>query len=73
MDTQIFPAGKQDKLKSYWSRPGGKFGIIIGLGLMGVAGYYLVPILSKIAWNTSISVLHWQRWVCSSTWLPTAN
>ncbi len=52
MDTQIFPAGKQDKLKSYWSRPGGKFGIIIGLGLMGVAGYYLIPILSKIVWNT---------------------
>ncbi|MDX2046043.1 MAG: hypothetical protein SFU87_04615 [Chitinophagaceae bacterium] len=52
MDTQIFPAGKQDKLKSYWSRPGGKFGIIIGLGLMGVTGYYLIPILSKIVWNT---------------------
>jgi hypothetical protein len=52
METQIFPLNQQEKLKSYWSRPGGKFGFIIGIGLLVLAGYYLVPILSKVVWNT---------------------
>jgi hypothetical protein len=52
MDTNIFPAGAQDKLKSYWNRPGGKFGIFIGLGLLGVIAYFVVPILTKMVWNT---------------------
>ncbi len=52
MDTNIFPAGAQDKLKSYWNRPGGKFGIFIGLGLIGVIAYFVVPILTKMVWNT---------------------
>ena len=53
MDTNIFPAGAQDKLKSYWSRPGGKFGIIIGLALLTLIGYYVVPILTQVVWNTT--------------------
>jgi hypothetical protein len=52
MDTNIFPAGPQDKLKSYWNRPGGKAGLFIGLGLVGVIAYYVVPILTKMVWNT---------------------
>lgn len=51
MDTQIFPV-QQQQLKSYWNRPGGKFGVLIGLGLLGIIGYYVMPILSKIVWNT---------------------
>ncbi len=51
METQIFPTDTQ-QLKSYWNRPGGKFGIIAGLGILGVIGYYVVPILTKIVWNT---------------------
>ncbi len=52
MDTNIFPAGAQDKLKSYWNRPGGKVGVFIGLGLLGVIAYFVVPILTKMVWNT---------------------
>lgn len=51
METQIFPTdGKQ--LKSYWKRPGGKFGTLVGLGLLVAGGYYVLPILSKVVWNT---------------------
>lgn len=53
MDTTIFPAGAQEKLKSYWSRPGGKFGIVIGVALLGLIGYYVLPILTKVVWNTT--------------------
>lgn len=52
METNVFPATAQDKLKSYWSRPGGKPGIIIGLGLLALIGYYVIPILTTIVWNT---------------------
>lgn len=51
METQIFPTS-QTELKSYWSRPGGKFGAIAGLGILGLIGYYVLPILSSIVWNT---------------------
>jgi hypothetical protein len=51
METQIFPTSPQE-LKSYWNRPGGKFGILIGLGIAGLIGYYVLPILSSIVWNT---------------------
>ena len=51
METNIFPT-TQTELKSYWSRPGGKFGIIAGLGILGLAGFYLLPILNTIVWNT---------------------
>jgi hypothetical protein len=50
METQIFP-GQQQQLKSYWNRPGGKFGIIAGAGILIVIGYFLVPILTTVAWN----------------------
>lgn len=54
METNFFPAGgdQAEKLKSYWSRPGGKFGIIAGLGILAVIGFYVVPILTTIVWNT---------------------
>lgn len=52
METNYFPAPAEQKLKSYWNRPGGKFGIVIGLGLIVLIGYYVVPILTKVVWNT---------------------
>lgn len=54
METQIFPVGdgQSDKLKSYWDRPGGKFGVVAGIGLLALIGYYVFPILTKIVWNT---------------------
>src|ERR1041385_2326738 len=51
METDIFPTSKQE-LKSYWNRPGGKFGIIAGLGILAVIGYFVFPILTGIVWNT---------------------
>jgi len=50
--TQIFPVDSSQKLKSYWNRPGGKPGILIGLGALGLIGYYVLPILTSIVWNT---------------------
>ena len=52
METQIFPTDTQQKLKSYWSRPGGKFGAIAAVGILGAIGYYVLPILTSIVWNT---------------------
>jgi hypothetical protein len=52
MELQIFPNEQGQKLKSYWNRPGGKFGIIAGIGILAAIGYFVVPILTKIAWNT---------------------
>jgi phage shock protein A len=51
METNIFPSSKQE-LKSYWNRPGGKFGIIVGVGILALIGYYVLPILTGIVWNT---------------------
>ena len=52
MNTQVFPStGSEDKIKSYWNRPGGKFGTIMGLIGLGVGIYYLAPILTTIAWD----------------------
>jgi hypothetical protein len=51
METQIFPTDAQ-QLKSYWKRPGGKFGTIAGLGILAAIGYYVLPILTNIVWNT---------------------
>jgi hypothetical protein len=51
MNTQVFPQGSE-KLKSYWSRPGGKFGTIAGiLGVIAI-GYFVLPILTAVVWNT---------------------
>lgn len=50
----------EQKLKSYWSRPGGKQGTIIGLGLLGLITWKILPILTQMVWNTinfSIAVL----------------
>jgi hypothetical protein len=51
METSIVPTNSQE-LKSYWNRPGGKFGIIAGLAILGAIGYYVLPILTGIVWNT---------------------
>jgi phosphate uptake regulator len=52
MDTQIFPTTSDQTLKSYWNRPGGKFGTAIGLVLLALIGYYVFPILTTVVWNT---------------------
>ena len=53
MATNIFPTDNtSEQVKSYWNRPGGKFGTIIGLGILGVIGYKLLPVLTAIVWNT---------------------
>ena len=52
MNTQVFPSSSDEKLKSYWSRPGGKFGTFAGIAILGVIGYYLMPIATTIVWNT---------------------
>lgn len=51
METQIFPTNQQ-QLKSYWDRPGGKFGIVFGIGVLVVIGYFVIPILTQVVWNT---------------------
>jgi hypothetical protein len=52
MELQAFPSSPDQKLKSYWNRPGGKFGILIALGLIVLIGYYVIPILTTVIWNT---------------------
>jgi hypothetical protein len=52
METQFFPTDSQQRLKSYWQRPGGKFGTLAGIGLLIAAGYYVLPILTQVVWNT---------------------
>lgn len=43
---------QEQKLKSYWNRPGGKFGTILGILGFGLIGYYVLPIFTGIIWNT---------------------
>jgi len=50
METSILP-GANEKLRSYWNRPGGKFGIFIGIAALAAIGYYVVPILTEVVWN----------------------
>jgi hypothetical protein len=42
----------ETKIKSYWNRPGGKLGTIVGLGALAAIGWWVFPILTTIAWNT---------------------
>lgn len=51
METSIIPTNREE-LKSYWKRPGGKFGIVVGLGVLALIGYFVVPILTTVVWNT---------------------
>lgn len=51
MNTDIFPNSPQE-LKSYWNRPGGKFGVIAGIGILAAVAYYVLPLLTTIVWNT---------------------
>jgi hypothetical protein len=50
MNTDVFP--QQQSGKSYWSKPEGKIGTIFGILALGAIGYYLLPILTTIVWNT---------------------
>lgn len=52
METNIFPTDGKEKLRSYWNRPGGKFGILAGIAALAAIGYFVVPILTTIVWNT---------------------
>lgn len=38
--------------KGFLSKPEGKFGALFGLGIMTVVGYYVLPILTTVIWNT---------------------
>jgi len=51
MESNIFPTSQQE-LKSYWNRPGGKFGIFAGIGILGLIGFYVMPFLTTVVWNT---------------------
>ncbi len=51
MNTDIFPNSPQE-LKSYWNRPGGKFGIVAGVAILAAIGYFVLPILTTVVWNT---------------------
>lgn len=51
MNTDLMASASGQKLKSYWSRPGGKFGTIVGLGILGFVGWKLIPIATTIVWN----------------------
>ncbi len=51
MQLNPFGTENQQKLRSYWNRPGGKFGAFIGIGLLFLIGYYVVPILTSVVWN----------------------
>jgi hypothetical protein len=42
----------EQKIKSYWNRPGGKLGTVVGLGALAAMGYWAFPIMTKIVWNT---------------------
>lgn len=42
----------EQKLKSYWNRPGGKFGTIVGLLGLAAIGWWVLPIATAIIWNT---------------------
>jgi hypothetical protein len=42
----------ETKIKSYWNRPGGKLGTIVGLCALTALGYYVYPFLTKVVWNT---------------------
>jgi hypothetical protein len=53
METNYFPVDSNtQKLKSYWDRPGGKFGIFAGIGLVCIVAFFILPILTAVVWNT---------------------
>jgi phage shock protein A len=42
----------EQKVKAYWNRPGGPFKILAALVAFGIAGFFALPILTTIVWNT---------------------
>lgn len=51
MNTDIMASASGQKLKSYWNRPGGKFGVLAGIGILGFIGLKVLPIVTTITWN----------------------
>jgi len=51
MTDSLIPSN-QEQLKSFWNRPGGKFGVVFGVGVAALIAYYVIPILTTIVWNT---------------------
>jgi hypothetical protein len=51
MDAILALGGGEQKLRSYWSRPGGPLKTLIALAGFCIGGYYLFPILSQIVWD----------------------
>lgn len=51
METNIFPTDGKEKLRSYWNRPGGKFGILAGIAALVAIGWFVIPILTTVVWN----------------------
>src|SRR5688572_24240100 len=52
MITSIISPDNELKLKSYWKRPGGRFGVVFGILLAGLIAYFVVPVLTTMVWNT---------------------
>ena len=52
MNSAALISGGEQKLKSYWSRPGGAIKTVFALGAVAALGFYVAPILTKIIWNT---------------------
>jgi hypothetical protein len=52
MELQAFPNSPEQKLKAYWRRPGGKFGLLVAAGVVVLIGYYVIPVLTTVVWNT---------------------
>jgi hypothetical protein len=42
---------ENNKLRSYWSRPGGKFGTLLAIGGLAAVGWWVIPILTTIVWG----------------------
>jgi hypothetical protein len=42
----------QEELKSFWNRPGGKFGFVFAIGIAVLIAYYVIPFLTTVVWNT---------------------
>ena len=50
MNSSMLPGDQ--KLKSYWNRPGGPVKVIAAVAGLGAVGYWALPFLTAIVWNT---------------------
>lgn len=51
MNNNVFPTGSEDKIKSYWNRPSGKIGTVIGIFIFLLIGFFIFPLLTSVVWN----------------------